>query len=152
MSIETRIPHSLRLPIFFLRVALGVNFFYVGWTSLFNHGLVDTLRARSLGWLYSWLAAPTPFAGVPSSVFAWILLIVGIVLIIGLFTRLASLIAIALIILSLLTAINFSAFNPTQLVNDEIIALFGLFVLIFSKAGTYLSIDKFIKWSRRHHE
>lgn len=149
---ETHIPHSLRLTIFFLRLALGVNFFYVGWTLLFNHGLVDILRARSLGWLYNWLATPMPFGGVPAAVFAWILLVVGILLIIGLFTRLASLVSVVLIILSLLTAINISAFNLTQLVNDEIIALFGLFVLIFGRAGTYLGFDKFVKWSRKHKE
>jgi uncharacterized membrane protein YphA (DoxX/SURF4 family) len=152
MSIETRIPHSLRLPIFFLRLALGLNFFYVGWSVLFNQGLTEMLRGRSFGWLYAWLAHPTPVASIPSALFSWILLILGLMLIIGLFTRLASVLILVIVFASLISAITFTKFDPTQFVNDGIIVLIGLFIILFGKAGTYLGIDKFLHWSRRHHE
>lgn len=133
--------HSLRLSILLLRLAIGLSFFYLGWTVLFDQTLAPSLGARSLTGLSSWLAAPSPIASIPSSVFAWAFLVIGALIIIGLFTRLASFVAIAIVLLSLLPAINFTAFNPTQLVNDEVIVLFALFVLIFGKAGHYLGVD-----------
>jgi uncharacterized membrane protein YphA (DoxX/SURF4 family) len=133
--------HSLRLSLFLLRLAVGLSFFYLGWAALFNRPLAATLGTRSLSGLSSWLAMPSPIASIPSSAFAWLFFVIGILIIIGLFTRLASFIAIVIVLASLLPAINFTAFNPTQLVNDEVIILFSLFVLIFGKAGHYLGVD-----------
>jgi uncharacterized membrane protein YphA (DoxX/SURF4 family) len=134
--------HSLRLSLLLLRLAIGLSFFYLGWTILFNRSLAFSLGSRSLPGLSSWLASsPSPIAAIPASVFAWTLLVVGILIIIGLFTRLASLIGIVIVLASLLPAINFTAFNPVQLVNDEVIVLFALLVLIFGKAGHYLGVD-----------
>lgn len=138
--------HSLRLSLLLLRLAIGLSFFYLGWASLFAPSLASSLGTRSLPGLSSWLsgsgsASPSPIAAIPSAVFAWALLAVGVLIIIGLFTRLASFIGIVIILANLLPAINFTAFNPVQLVNDEVVILFALFVLIFGKAGHYLGVD-----------
>ncbi len=133
--------HSLRLTILLLRIALGLSFFYLGWIALFNHSLAQSLGTRSLSGLSAWLTKPSPIASIPSSIFAWALLVVGVLIIIGLFTRIASFVAIVILLASLLPGINFTAFNPVQLVNDEVVALFALLVLIFGKAGHYLGVD-----------
>jgi uncharacterized membrane protein YphA (DoxX/SURF4 family) len=133
--------HSLRLSILLLRLALGLSFFYLGWTALFDPTLSEALGSRSLPGLSSWLAAPSPIAAIPSAVFAWALLVVGVLIVIGLFTRLASFVGIIIVLASLLPAINLTAFNAAQLVNDEVVVLFALFVLIFGKAGHYLGVD-----------
>jgi uncharacterized membrane protein YphA (DoxX/SURF4 family) len=148
---ESRIPHSLRLVIFFLRVALGLNFVYLGWTALFDHPLEIDLRDHAMNSLYGWLSAPNSIAWLPQAA-AWAFLVIGICLVVGLFTRIASLIAIALVLASYLPTISFASFNVAQLVNDELIILFCLLVLIFGKAGHYLGVDKFLRWSRRHRE
>jgi uncharacterized membrane protein YphA (DoxX/SURF4 family) len=152
---ETRLPHSLRLALFFLRVVFGLSFFYLGWTTLFSHALVAQLHQHSLSGLYLWLSggSGTPIASIPASVFAWIFLVVGILLILGLFTRIAALIAIILILANWLPFVSFSTgFNPAQIVNDNLIFCFALIVLILGHAGTYLGLDKFIRWSRKHKE
>ena len=149
---ETRIPHSLRLAAFFLRVALGLDFFYLGWSSLFNHPLAVKLGVRSAGGMYLWLASPAPFAGVPTEVFAWIFLIVGVLLAIGLFTRLAAIVAGVLVVVSWLPGVSFAAWNPVPFVNDDIVIFFSLIIIILTRAGTYIGIDKFVHWSRKHHK
>lgn len=149
---EHRIPHTLRLAIFFLRLAIGLDFFYLGWSFLFNQSLIFALRPQSMGGLYNWLALRTPVASVPDTVFAWIFLIAGILIAIGLFTRLSAIVAAALLLTSLLPGINFAAWNPVQFVNDEIVVFFALVVLVLAHAGTYLGLDKFIHWSRRRQK
>jgi len=145
------LPHSLRLSIFFLRIALGLNFMYLGWTALFDQPLGISLRGHAMSSLYSWLAATNTVVWLPQAA-AWAFLVVGICLILGLFTRLASLIAIALVLASYVPTISFSAFNLSQLINDELIVFFCLLVLIFGKAGHYLGVDKFLRWSKRRKE
>src|SRR5262249_536733 len=105
----------------------------------------------ALNSLYGWLASSNPIAWLPQAA-AWAFLVVGILLIIGLFTRISSFVAIVLVLASYLPTVNFSSFAFSQLVNDELIILFCLLVLIFGRGGTYLGIEKFLKWSRKHKE
>jgi len=151
--------HSLRLSIFFLRIALGLNFVYLGWTALFDHPLGTDLSGHAMNPLYGWLATPAGVSGGASASFAWLpqiaawaFLVVGILLILGLFTRLASLIAIVLVLASYLPTISFASFNVAQLVNDELILFFCLLILIFGRAGHYLGVDKFLRWSKKRKE
>lgn len=148
---DGHIPHSLRLSIFFLRIALGLNFVYLGWTALFDHVLEFNLRGHALNSLYGWLSGPSSISWLPQ-VAAWAFLIVGICLIIGLFTRIAALVAIIIVLASYLPTISFASFNVAQLINDELIIFFCLLVLVFGKAGQYLGVDKFLRWSKRHKE
>lgn len=149
---DSRLPHSMRLAVFFLRLAIGLNFAYLGWSELFSRSLVETLRGRSIGGLYTWLASTIPFAGVPSAVFAWIFLVVGILIILGLFTRLSAIVGAVLVLVSWLPGVSFASWNPAQYVNDELIVFFGLIILVLAHAGTYIGLDKFVKWSRKHGE
>ena len=145
----TRIPHSLRLAAFFLRLAVGVSFFYLGFSTLFNTALAEKLRPESMSGLYDWLASPSGSAWLHPAA-QWAFLIIGISLILGFATRLASLIGIALTALAYLPGINFASLSVSQIVNDEAIILFCLIIISLSRAGTYLGLDRFMHFSLRH--
>jgi uncharacterized membrane protein YphA (DoxX/SURF4 family) len=138
-----KLPHSLRVIIFLLRVALGLNFFYLGFSVLFNPGLGKEVRARSFGDLYSWLALPNqtgwvhPFA-------QWAFLIIGACLLVGLLTRLASVVGIVLALLSYLPTLSYSALDVSQFISNAVIIVICLLIIIVSNAGNYLGLDNFI--------
>ncbi len=145
-----KLPHSLRVIIFLLRAALGLNFFYLGFSALFNPTLGKTVRAHSFGDLYSWLATPaansaTTIGGFQIQPIAqWAFFIIGVCLVLGLLTRLASIAGIVLALLSYLPTVSFATFNTAQFVSDEVIVVICLLILIFANAGAYLGLDTFI--------
>lgn len=139
-----KLPHSLRAIIFLLRVALGLNFFYLGFSALFNPTLGTEIRARSFGNLYAWLAAPGTPGGWVQPFAQWAFLIIGICLMLGLLTRLTSVAGIVLTLFSYLPTVSYSALSVSQFINDEVIVVICLLILIFSSAGTYLGLDNFI--------
>ena len=139
-----KLPHSLRVIILLLRLALGLNFFYLGFSVLFNPTLGGQIRTRSFGNLYSWLAtAPTPGDWVHP--FAqWAFLIIGACLMLGLLTRLMSIAGIVLTLFSYLPTVSYSTLTISQFINDEVIVVICLLIIIFSNAGAYLGCDTFI--------
>jgi len=152
-SSHSKLPHALRLVILLLRISLGLSFFYLGFTSLFNPQLGLVLQGRSVPGLYNWLgslsaeAAMTwlhPFA-------QWAFLIIGICLILGFLTRLSSFAAIVLLLASYLPGlnVNYSISSIAQFINDELIIIVCLLLLIAAKAGRYLGFDAFFHFSFR---
>jgi thiosulfate dehydrogenase [quinone] large subunit len=141
-----KLPHSLRVIILLLRLALGINFFYLGFSALFSPALGKTVRAHSFGDLYSWLAAPAGAgqANWIQPVAQWAFLIIGICLLLGLLTRVASIAGIALVLLSYLPTVSFAAFNAAQVISDEVLVVICLLIIIFSNAGAYIGLDNFI--------
>jgi len=143
-----KLPHSLRAIILLLRIALGLNFFYLGFSVLFNHELGTQIRAQSFGNLYSWLAAPVVQGGWVQPVAQWAFLIIGICLMVGLLTRLASIAGIVLTLLSYLPTVSYAALSVSQFINDEVIVVICLLILVFANAGSYLGLDTFIHFHR----
>jgi uncharacterized membrane protein YphA (DoxX/SURF4 family) len=107
-------PHSLRVIILLLRIALGLLFLY---KVPFNA-----------------LQTPTQ----------WAFVIIGGCLVIGLLVRLGSIVAIALILLNYLPSINYSTLNIAQYVNNDAVLVICLLILIVSNAGNYIGLDSFI--------
>jgi thiosulfate dehydrogenase (quinone) large subunit len=145
----TRVPHTLRLAIFFLRVLLGLNFFYIGFATLFDKTLQADLKGRSMDGLYHWLDSSSAYTFL-HPVSQWVFLVIGACLMLGLATRLASLIGLVLVSLSYLPSVGFAAPNLFQLVNDELIIFFCLLIIFAANAGTYLGLDRFFHFSLRH--
>ena len=110
---------------------------------LFNPGLGKEIRAHSFGDLYSWLAASNQTAWL-QPVAQWAFLIIGICLIIGLLTRIASIAGIVLTLLSYLPTISYSALTLSQFISDEVIVIICLLILFVSGAGSYVGLDNFI--------
>lgn len=140
----SKIPHSLRIIIFLLRLTLGLNFFYLGWSTLFDPSLTTTLGDRSLGDLYAWIGASAGHATSLQTFSAWAFLAIGGCLILGLLTRLAAILGIALTLVSYAPSVNLSALSPAQVANDGILVVICLLILIFSNAGEYIGLDTFI--------
>lgn len=144
----SKLPHSLRLVIFFLRIALGLDFVYLGLSSLFNHQLEQQVSSRSFTDLYAWIGG-TMTSGTLGPVFAWAFLIIGVCLIAGLLTRFAAIVGIALALVGYLPTLTSGVLSISQFVNDEVLVVICLLVLIFSNAGAYLGLDMFIRRKQR---
>jgi len=147
MKNGSKIPHTLRLAIFVLRVTIGLNFFYLGFGMLFNNSLGRELGARSLTSLYQWLSVTTPSVASINQLqifFQWAFFVIGAFLIIGLFIRITSILGIALTLAGYLPTMNFASIGASQFINDEIIVIACLLVLAVANAGTYLGADSFI--------
>jgi len=143
--------HSLKLSLLFLRIALGLNFIYLGWSALFNQSLEGTLSGHAMGSLYVWLNSPNSVAWLPALA-SWVFLVAGVCLVLGLFTRLAALLGVVLVLASYVPTISFSHFALAELINDDLIVFFCLLVLIFGKAGHYFGVDKFLHWKKSRRE
>lgn len=115
---SSKLPHSLRIVILLLRVAIGLSFFYA---IAFNK-------------------LETPIE--------WAFFVIGILLVIGLLTRIASIVALALLIWQYLPTINYAVLNVSHFVNSQVILMLCLLVLIFSNAGKYIGLDAFLHFRR----
>jgi len=139
-SSHTKLPHTLRFVVFLLRIVIGLTFFYLGFTSLFNPQLGLILQGRSVSGLYLWLASLTSPAWL-HQVAPWAFLILGACLVIGLFTRLTAALGVALVLVGYVPSLSYTITNLVQFINDELIVVICLLVLIAAKAGGYLGLD-----------
>ncbi len=137
-----KLPHRLRVVILFLRMALGLDLFYLGWTINFDPTAAGKISAYSLGSLYAWLTGGS-WNGL-GPVFTWITIVAGICLMIGLFMRTAAVVALALAIIGFLPNLRAGTLGVSTLLHNEVVFMIGLLVLIFANAGTYLGLDRFI--------
>ncbi len=147
----SKVPHSLRVVILFLRVAVGISLFYVGFATLFHPGLVRELRAHSITDLYTWLGNPAN--GSIGFFVAWGLIVVGACLVIGLAARLASLAGIGITVAAYLAATT-GASGFTVLANNDLLLIISLAIIFVSDAGSYLGLDMFIHihFSSKHNK
>lgn len=151
MKHETRIPHTLRLSIFFLRVVLGLNFFILGFGKIFNSYLASGfIQSDSLSGLRYWITSPVN-AGWVNSASQWSLLIIGLCLVIGLATRFMSFLGIVLTAMTYFAGVNLLSISMSDLINDQMVILICLFIFIIARAGEYLGLDKFIHFSLRNN-
>ncbi len=137
-----KLPHHLRIIIFFLRLALGLNFLYLGIAALFNAAIMQNLHGQSFTGLYSWLTggmATSPW----QTFFAWAFLVIGGCLILGLMTRLIAILGGILVVMSYLPAFRTTA-AMYALANIDVITILCLLIILFSNAGAYLGLDVFI--------
>ncbi len=109
-----KLPHSLRVIILLLRIALGLQFIY-----------------------------RVPFAQLHTPE-QWAFVVIGGLLVIGLITRLSSIVAIVLILVSYLPTLNYAVLNVPQYVGADAILVICMLILIFSNAGRYFGLDTFI--------
>ena len=143
---QTHIPHTVRLMIALLRITIGLQFFYIAFHYILHTPLTNDLVPNgAMGNLYNWLAAPQ-HAGFISQSSQWALLVIGISLIVGFATRLLSLFAIFFLSISYISIHPLSGAIP-RLVNDTMVLILCLLLFIFSRAGTYLGLDRVFRLS-----
>lgn len=139
-----------------LRVLIGWHFLYEGIAKLSSPtwsaaGYLKQARGPFAD-LFKWLAAQPNLLANADLITMWGLTAVGLLLILGLFTRLASLGAIGFIILFYLCNPPFVGYFysiPTEgsylIVNKNLVELGGLVVVLVTGSGRFAGLDRFVR-------
>jgi thiosulfate dehydrogenase (quinone) large subunit len=133
--------------LFLLRIGLGWMFLYAGISHLKDSNFAQEVGgylagAKTFAGFYHWLASP---ALLPVTAFMneWGLALVGIALILGLFTRIASYGGMLMMILYYLVILQFPYPNAhAYIVDEHVVYILGLFVLATFRAGQAYGLDK----------
>jgi len=138
-----------------LRVAIGWHFLYEGIAKLTSAswsaaGYLKQARGPFAG-LFKWLAGEPNLLANADLITMWGLTLVGILLILGLFTRLASLGGIGFIVLFYLCNPPFVGYFysiPTEgsylIVNKNLVELCSLVVILVTGSGRFAGLDRIL--------
>lgn len=130
--------------LFVLRLALGWYFIYAGISKIVNPawsaaGFLN--NASSLKPLYAWFASPANIGWV-NLLNEWGLLFIGVGLVLGLWTRYASIAGIVLMILYYFPSLNFPMVGEHAfIIDDHIIFIIILWLFIVIDAGKDRGLD-----------
>jgi thiosulfate dehydrogenase [quinone] large subunit len=146
---------SAMISITVLRVFVGWHFLYEGIAKLTSPswsaaGYLKQARGPFAG-LFKWLASQPNLLANADLITMWGLTLVGAFLILGLFTRLASLGGIALILLFYLCNPPFVGYFysiPTEgsylIVNKNVVELCALVVILLTGSGRFAGLDRIL--------
>jgi thiosulfate dehydrogenase [quinone] large subunit len=138
-----------------LRVVIGWHFLYEGvakltaasWSSA---GYLNQARGPFAG-LFKWLAGQPNLLSNADLVTMWGLTIVGVLLILGLFTRLASLAGIGFLLMFYFSTPPFVGYFysvPTEgsylIVNKNLVELCALVVIMLTGSGRFAGLDRIL--------
>lgn len=138
-----------------LRVVVGWHFLYEGIAKLTSPawsaaGFLKQARGPFAGW-FRWLAAEPNLLANADLITMWGLTLVGVLLVLGLFTRLASLAGIGFILLFYLCNPPFVGYFysiPTEgsylIVNKNLVELCALVVILVTGSGRFAGLDRIL--------
>jgi thiosulfate dehydrogenase [quinone] large subunit len=138
-----------------LRVVVGWHFLYEGIAKLSSGswssgGYLRQARGPFAG-LFEWLASDANLLANADLITMWGLTIVGLLLMLGLFTRLASLAGMGFLVLFYLANPPFVGYFysiPTEgsylIVNKNLVELCALLVIFFTRSGLYAGLDRIV--------
>ena len=143
-----------------LRMFIGWHFLYEGLAKLTNPYWTSAgYLAESKWWfagIFTDIAANPTALTIVDYVNAWGLLLIGIGLMLGLFTRSATIVGMVLLFLYYIAAPPFVGFvysMPTEgsylVVNKVLIELAALAVLLAFPTGTGFGLDRWLPWKRQ---
>jgi len=152
----TTFGHAPMIAITALRVLVGWHFLYEGLTKLTAPSWTAAGYLKQakgpLAESFRWLASRPDLLANADLITMWGLTIVGLCLILGLFTRLASLAGIAFILLFYLAApplIGYFYAIPSEgsylIVNKNLVELFALVVILFTRSGHFAGLDRIVR-------
>jgi thiosulfate dehydrogenase (quinone) large subunit len=127
-----------------IRIAMGWILGYAGYTHIIDQtwsAAPVLAQATTFPTLFAWFAQPDilPWVNIANS---WGLLVLGGLLIIGLFTRYMAILAGLVMILYYLALLHFPHIGQYSLVIDEhIVYILVLFLLAIVRAGDYWGLD-----------
>ena len=142
-----------------LRFAIGWHFFYEGLTKITNPywtsaGYLSASQGFASEW-FEWLVSDPSRLAMVDGLNKWGLLILGLLLMLGLFTRTATIFAIVLLALYYIAAppwVGFEYSIPQEgayvIVNKNLVELFALFVTLLFPTGRLIGLDRLIWWMR----
>lgn len=140
-----------------LRVALGWNFFYEGLSKLIDPDWTAMGYLLDSKWIFAGIfhsmATNTAVLSVVDFMNVWGLILVGLGLILGLFTRLSSIAGMVLLAFYYLSHPPLAGLGyiiPSEgnylIVNKTLIELFAMWVLYLFPTGKFLGVDRFVFW------
>lgn len=137
---------TLNIGLFLLRLALGWFFLYSGITKVLNPDFTAAGflgGAKTFSGMYTWFASAGNIGWV-NFLNSWGQTLIGLGLIFGTFTRLASFFGILLMVLYYFPGLDFPYVEHGYLVDDHIIYIFAFAVLATERAGKYWGLDALI--------
>lgn len=139
--------------IFLLRIALGILFLYAGVSKIIDPdwSAAGYLKgAKTFSALYQWFASPENIGWV-NILNEWGAVLIGLGLLFGVATRVASIAGILLMLLYYLPILRFPYAGEHAFLIDEHVVYILLFALfIASKAGHMWGLDPFLEKKLRH--
>lgn len=140
-----------KIALVLLRITLGFLFLYAGIAKLIDPAWTSggyLMGAQTLAGFYQWLASPENIAWV-DMVNKWALFLIGATIIVGAFTRCASILASLLMALYYIPTLKFPyAGTHAYIIDEHIIYIAGFLVLIAFNAGIHWGIDGMVHRSR----
>jgi thiosulfate dehydrogenase (quinone) large subunit len=152
---ETKLPRAPMIAITVLRVSVGWHFLYEGLAKLTAPswsaaGYLKQARGPFAD-LFRWLASQPNLLANADLITMWGLTLVGAFLILGLFTRLASLAGIGLVLLFYLCNPPFVGYFysiPTEgsylIVNKNLVEVCALVVILVTGSGRFAGLDRIL--------
>lgn len=133
-----------------LRLTIGWLFFFAGISKLTNPDWSAAgylASAHTFSDFYTWLASE-PIIGITNALNAWGLTLIGLALLVGLFTRLTSLLGVILMILYWFPGLRFPAVEHGMIVDEHIVYAVLLFYLAIIRAGRVGGLDSKLPQNR----
>ena len=138
----------MRYALLFLRLVAGWYFLYAGFTKVVNStwsaaGYIG--NAKTFPAFFTWLATPQNIGWV-NFLNEWGLVLVGVALILGIFTRYAALAGALMLFFYYLPILDFPyAGAHGYIIDDHIFAIAALFVLALSNSGRFWGVDSYLR-------
>lgn len=149
------------VPIFYaiLRIAIGWQFLYEGLVKLVNPAWTARLYLENSRWifggLFRWMISGDTGMWIIDSVNRYGLTLIGLALILGVFTRIASWSGVALLLSYYVAYPPFGGYSygaPSEgsylIVSKNLIEMFGLVLLVLIDSGQYFGLDMLRKKKR----
>jgi thiosulfate dehydrogenase [quinone] large subunit len=152
---DVKLSHWPLVAITLLRVVVGWHFLYEGIAKLTSAswsagGYLRQARGPFAG-LFRWIASEPNMLANADLITMWGLTIVGALLILGLFTRLASVVAIGFILLFYFANPPFVGYFyslPTEgsylIINKNLVELCALLVILVTGSGRFAGLDRIL--------
>jgi uncharacterized membrane protein YphA (DoxX/SURF4 family) len=147
-------PTAALVGIAFLRVAIGWHFLYEGLAKLLDPGWTAAGYLRSSEWLladlFHWMAETPNVLPVVDLLNVWGLILIGAALMLGVFTRLASLAGIFLLALYYAAHPPLPGFEQTTaegsylIVNKNVVEMVALLVLAIAPASGFAGLGRYL--------
>jgi uncharacterized membrane protein YphA (DoxX/SURF4 family) len=142
-----------------LRMAIGWHFLYEGLAKLFNPNWTAAGYLSVSKWIFAgffhWIAEHPTLLKIVDIINIWGLILIGLGLLLGLFTRIASISGLVLLALYYianppLLGMDFGipAEGSYLIVNKNLIELIALIVISFFPTGRFIGLDRFVELFR----
>lgn len=152
---DGKLARGSMLAITLLRVLIGWHFIYEGIAKITSASWSASGYLRQsrgpLSELFRWLAAQPTLLGYADQITMYGLVVVGVLLVLGLFTRLASLAGIGFVLLFYVCnppLVGYFYSLPQEgsylIVNKQLVEIGGLLVVLVSGSGLYAGVDRIV--------